>query len=86
MLVHPGALQSSISEPLITLVYVNDLKDIVLNHSLLHAEELKIWTMDSLDILQKDIISKNDRSISLEALINDIKSAYMLFRQASIDP
>ena len=47
------------------------------SHSLLYADDLKIWTSDDPNALQEDIINLKNWSISWNLQINDAKCAHM---------
>ena len=81
--VHSGVQQWSVLGPLLFLVHINDLTDVISSRSLLHADNLKIWTSDSPDVLQEDIISIKNWSTWWILPINDTKCAHISLEGAS---
>ena len=75
--VYSGVPQVSVPGPLLFLVYINDLRDVISNRSLLYGNDLNIWMSGDPSALQEDIINVKNWSISWNLRINDAKCAHM---------
>ena len=83
--VHSVVPQGSVLGPLLSLVYINDLADVILSHSLLYADDLMIWTSDEPNALHEDSINVKNWSIAWYLLINYAKSPHMSLEVTSVN-